>query len=308
MSQSCALAVHGGAGRWAEGRLDAALEGVRRAAAVARDILAGGGTALDAVVEAVAVLEDEPVFNAGTGSVLNAAGEAEMDAAVAGAGRFGAVAALRGVRNPVRVARKVMEQTDHLLLAGEGAERFARAMGFPPHDPATPERRAEHRKWSELAAEREERLPRLRELLARHPELAGGTVGAVARDCYGGLAAATSTGGLTCKLPGRVGDTPLPGAGTFASPHAAASATGHGEIILRHLATRHACGLAAGGTAAGAAVRLTLAALEPRGQAGMILVDAAGRVGIAHETPYMPHAWCRDEGDILAAIQAAPAP
>lgn len=304
MSPSCALAVHGGAGRWVEDRLDAALEGVRRAAAVARDILAAGGTALDAVVEAVAILEDDPLFNAGTGSALNAAGEAEMDAAVAVAGRFGAVAALRGVRNPVRVARKVMEQTDHVLLAGEGAERFARAMGFAPYDPVTAERRAEQRKWSERAGEQEEALPRLRELLSRHPELAGGTVGAVARDGRGGLAAATSTGGLTFKLPGRVGDTPLPGAGTFASPHAAASATGHGEVIVRCLATRHACGLAAGGAAAGAAVRQALAALEPRGRAGLILVDAAGRLGIAHDTPFMPHAWCAEGGDIGAAAEA----
>lgn len=305
MSHTYALAVHGGAGRWSEDRVPFALEGVRRAAEVARRILAGGGTALDAVVEAVAVLEDDPLFNAGTGSALNAAGAAEMDAAVASGARFGAVAALGGVRNPVRVARKVMEETDHLLLAGDGAERFARAMGFASHDPVTAERRAEYLKWrDEHCLQDGDPLPRLRGLLERHPELAGGTVGAVARDRDGGLAAATSTGGLFRKLPGRVGDTPLPGAGTFASAHAAASATGHGEIILRYLATRHACALAAAGAPAGDAVEQALAALEPRGHAGMILVDAAGHVGIAHDTPFMPHAWGREDLDILAASRA----
>ncbi|HEX6828096.1 MAG TPA: isoaspartyl peptidase/L-asparaginase, partial [Burkholderiales bacterium] len=236
MSHPYALAVHGGAGRWPEDRLEPTLEGVRRAAQAARRILAAGGTALDAVVEAVAALEDDPLFNAGTGAALNAAGEAEMDAAVASGTGFGAVAALAGVRNPVRVARKVMEETDHLLLAGEGARRFARAMGFASHDPVTAERRAEYLKWREEGVAPEGDPPlRLRGLLERHPELAGGTVGAVARDRNGSLAAATSTGGLFHKLPGRVGDTPVPGAGTFASSQAAASATGHGETILRVL-------------------------------------------------------------------------
>lgn len=297
MSQPYALAVHGGAGVWLEDRHAAALQGVRRAAEIARGILAAGGAALDAVVEAVAALEDDPVFNAGTGSALNLAGEAEMDACVMdGEGlRCGAVAALKRVRNPVRVARQVMEQTDHALLAGEGALRFARALGFGDHDPVTAGRLEDwRRRRAEAGAD--PLLPRLGEFLKHHPELASGTVGAVARDGAGRLAAASSTGGLTLKLPGRVGDTPLPGAGTYATRHAAASATGHGETILRHLATRSACDLAGGGLAAPEAVARALAALRPEGHAGMILVDARGRIGIAHGTPAMPHAWCAGEG------------
>lgn len=300
---SFAIAVHGGAGSWADESVAGALEGVRGATRAAVEILSAGGSALDAVVAAVVALEDDPAFNAGTGSALNLLGEAEMDACVMeGEGlRCGAVAALKRVRNPVRVARRVMEQTDHVLLAGEGALRFARAMGFADHDPVTAGRLEDfQRRRADTGAD--PRLPRLKHLLKRHPEFAPGTVGAVARDRSGRLAAATSTGGLMLKLPGRVGDTPLPGAGTYATRHAAASATGHGETILRHLATRSACDLAARGLAAPEAVVEALATLEPHGYAGMIVVDTAGRIGVAHDTPAMPHAWCGEGGEIRARM------
>src|SRR5262245_5830650 len=224
-----AIAVHGGAGNWDEAHHEAARLGVRAAAGQAGLLLAQGGAALDAATAAVTTLEENRLFNAGTGSVLNQDGEAEMDAAVM-AGHdlaFGAVAAIRRVRNPVLVARQVMERSGHALLAGEGAVQFARTCGFADYDPVRAESRA--------AWERGRTEARL------------GTVGAVALDSEGRLAAATSTGGTSLKLPGRVGDTPLPGAGTYATPDAAASATGKGELVMRVLGTKRVCELSAAG-------------------------------------------------------------
>jgi len=236
----------------------------------------------------VVVLEDDPLFNAGTGSALNIDGVAEMDAGVmVGQGLCsGNVACLQRVKNPILVARKVMEETDHVLLAGEGALRFARAMGFADHDPITPQRLAD---WQKRRTEGV-RLPRI---LDHYPELAKGTVGAVARDAGGGLAAATSTGGLTLKLAGRVGDTPLPGAGNYATPYAAASATGRGELMMCFLATRAVCDRIAAGRSAQQAVDEVVAemaaSLGP--DVGIIALDGAGGIGVAHATPHMPHAF-----------------
>lgn len=273
------LVVHGGAGTWdVEARVDA-IRGVRAAAVSARRVLAAGGTAIDAVVAAVVALEDNPLFNAGTGACLNLDGEAEMDAQVMVGERLaaGAVAALARVRNPVLVARRVMERTEHVLLVGAGAQRFARAMGFDDYDPVTPRARA---RWRERLAER------------------GGTVGAVARDANGSFAAATSTGGVSLKLPGRVGDTPVPGAGNYATPFAAASATGHGELMLRTLATKRVCDWIERGLGAQAAVDQVLAEMADTvgAEAGLIAVARDGEIGIAHGTPQMPFAYVR-EGD-----------
>lgn len=288
------LIVHGGAGRWDPDEAEAALPGLRAAAAIGQALLSRGGSAMDAVVAAVVALEDDPLFNAGTGSALNLAGEAEMDACVMDGRTLaaGAVGAIKGVRNPVLVARRVMEATGHVLLAGDGAGRFARALGFPPYDPVTPRRRADHlEKVEALAREGRGEHTALRDLLEKYPGLAWGTVGAVALDRQGALAAATSTGGLTLKLPGRVGDTPIPGAGTYATGAAAASATGHGETILRLLASRHACDRVAAGASAQEASSEAIAALAPYGgEAGIIVVDAAGGIGVAHDTEFMPHA------------------
>src|SRR5258708_250895 len=146
--------------------------------------------------------------------------------------RIGAVAALQRVKNPVLVARKVMEETDHVMLAGEGAQRFARVMGFGDHDPITAQRRAD---WGDKKRRIAEVLGpeslNVRRVLRDHPAYWGGTVGAAAVDARGVLAAATSTGGVTLKLVGRVGDTPIPGAGNYASEQVAASATGTGEYV-----------------------------------------------------------------------------
>ena len=148
------LIAHGGAGAWRPGTEEQALAGMRAAVEAGRAVLAGGGSALDAVCATVVLLEDNPIFNAGTGGVLNFDGFVELDACVmeSAASRVGAVAALRRVKNPILVARKVMEETDHVMLAGEGAQRFARAMGFPDHDNVTEARRADwEAKKKELA-------------------------------------------------------------------------------------------------------------------------------------------------------------
>jgi len=229
------LIAHGGAGSWRIGSEADALEGMRVAVEAGRAVLATGGSALDAVCATVVILEDNPIFNAGTGAVLNFDGFCELDAAVmeSTSHRAGAVAALQRVRNPVLVARKVMEETDHVMLAGEGAQRFARALGFGDHDPVTPARLAD---WKDKRARLGEGAGQgfaVRRFLRDHPEYAGGTVGAGAVDRHGVLAAATSTGGVTMKLVGRVGDSPLIGAGNYATREVAVSATGTGEFVMR---------------------------------------------------------------------------
>jgi beta-aspartyl-peptidase (threonine type) len=280
-----AIVVHGGCGRWAAKDTPAALAGVRAAVAAGRRVLVDGGSALDAVCAAVVVLEDNPLFNAGTGCALNRDGVAEMDAAVMTGEdlRCGGVAAITRVRNPVLVARRVMEATPHVLLAGTGATAFARQQGFVDYDPVTRES--------------------LRRFRLRAAVASPGTVGAVALDAHGHLAAATSTGGVSLKLPGRVGDTPIPGAGNYATPHAAASATGAGELMMRTLATKRVCdGIGAGQTAqraASAAIRALPAQAVESG--GMIALDARGRVGIAMRGGVMPHAWCSDRAPRIAA-------
>ena len=290
---SIALIAHGGAGNWRPGSNEEAVDGLARAVEAGRAVLRAGGGALDAVCATVVILEDNPIFNAGTGAVLNIDGFCELDAAVmeSSARRAGAVAALQRVKNPVLVARKVMEETPHVMLAGEGAQRFARAMGFGDHDPVTAARRAD---WKDKLGKRK-----------GQPEYAGGTVGAVAVDAQGVLAAATSTGGVTLKLVGRVGDSPLPGAGNYATAHAAASATGTGEYVMRSLATRAVAERVARGEAIAAAVRAVLDELgrEFDADVGIIAVDRAGTPVALHRTPDMPHAWFAGDGAITSRMR-----
>jgi beta-aspartyl-peptidase (threonine type) len=287
-----AILVHGGAGNWS-GDPEPAVRGVARAAAAGWDVLAQGGSALEAVTVAVVALEDDPLFNAGTGSVLNSAGEVEMDASIMDGESLagGGVACITRVRNPVLVARRVLEATDCVLLAGEHATAFARAHGFPDHDPITPHRRDE---W----------------LAAVGAGTAGwddpgapGTVGAVALDRSGRLAAATSTGGLKMKPPGRVGDSPVPGAGNYATERAAVSATGHGELMLRAVTAKTIVDRIAQGAPPGDAARTVLSEMEHRFGVpiGVICLDSDGRLGVFHGTPAMPHAYRRDGDDGVTA-------
>jgi beta-aspartyl-peptidase (threonine type) len=273
-----AILIHGGAGEWrAEDEAAALRASASRRATLQR--LMAGGSALDAAVAAVVELEDNALFNAGTGAVLNRDGEAELDASVMTGHdlRCGAVAALRRVRNPVLVARRVMERTPHVLLAGEGALRFARSEGFEDYDPIT---------------------QRARDAWLRRRSASPGTVGAVVLDLAGGLAAATSTGGVTLKLPGRVGDSPIPGAGNYANAAAACSATGQGELMLRVLAAKDLCDRVAGGAHPQAAVEALLREMAAGigADGGFILLSRDGRLGVAHTMVSMPHAWWR-EGD-----------
>ena len=306
---TAALIAHGGAGNWRPGSEQDAIDGMGAAVEAGRAILLRGGTAVDAVCATVVILEDNPIFNAGTGAVLNFDGFCELDASVMESGhrRMGAVCALQRVRNPVLVARKVMEETDHAMLAGEGAQRFARIMGFGDHDPATPERRAD---WQDKRARVGELLGRhglkMRRFLQEHPEYAGGTVGAAAVDASGILAAATSTGGVTLKLVGRVGDSPVCGAGNYASRHVAASATGTGEYVLRSLSTRAISEEVEGGAPLAEAIRRELERLgrDFDADVGIIGVDRSGHPVAQHRTRDMPHAYFSGDGPVTARMRA----
>lgn len=275
------LAVHGGAGTPATPANRRALEGAARRGAAR---LPEG--ALAAVVEAVVILEASGRFNAGVGSYLDLDGVPRMDASVmASDGRWGAVASVPWVRSPVRLARVLLETTGHALIAGEPARRLARELGLGVGFPV-PARRREV--WRRLRARVRgtpgERLAAARRLWEERygPSSPGGTVGAAALDSRGNLAAATSTGGLAVKIPGRVGDSAVIGAGTFASPAAAASATGVGEAILRVGVARlcvESAALLGAPRAAAASVRRLADETGFRGAA--LAVDRAGRVGVA---------------------------
>jgi beta-aspartyl-peptidase (threonine type) len=303
-----ALIAHGGAGNWRPGSEQDAVDAMRAAVEKGRAILRAGGSALDAVCATVVVLEDNPIFNAGTGAVLNFDGFCELDASVMTSreARAGAVAALQRVKNPVLVARKVMEETDHVMLAGEGAQRFARVMGFPDHDPVTPARKAD---WQDKRKRVDEVLGKhslkMRRFLKDHPEYAGGTVGAAAVDADGVLAAATSTGGVTLKLVGRVGDSPVPGAGNYASRFVAASATGTGEFVLRSLATRAISEAMEHGAPLARAMDGVLDGLRRDFDAdvGIVGVDSSGTPAAQHLTRDMPHAFFTAEQEVVARMR-----
>jgi L-asparaginase / beta-aspartyl-peptidase len=265
-----AIIVHGGAGPIKDESLPARLEGCKAAALAGWKILEEGGASLDAAEAAVVVLDDDPLFNSGTGSTLNSLGKVEMDAAIMEGQslRAGAVAAAAGIKNPIKLARRVMEDERHVMLAGEGAVLFAREIGLPECPPETLIVDREKKRWE-----------------SKH-----GTVGCVAFDSYGQLAAATSTGGIFDKFPGRVGDSPLIGCGTYADEHGAVSCTGHGEAIVRVVLAKSAVellkGLADPQVAAKKAVELLVNKTGSTG--GLILVDSRGKIGYARNTSHMP--------------------
>ncbi len=303
-----ALIAHGGAGKWRPGSDDDAIEGLRAAVESGRAILAGGGSALDAVCATVVSLEDNPIYNAGTGAVLNFDGFCELDASVmeSRGSRVGAVSGLQRVRNPILVARKVMEETDHVMLTGDGAQRFARVMGFPDHDPVTPERRADwFDKRNRIDEVLGERALRMRRFLKDHPEYAGGTVGAAAVDSSGTLAAATSTGGVTLKMVGRVGDSTVPGAGNYACARMAASATGTGEFVLRSLATRAIAERMEHGESLADSMAAVLARLgeDYDADVGLIAVDGHGLPVAMHRTKDMPHAHFSGDAPVVSRMR-----
>jgi L-asparaginase / beta-aspartyl-peptidase len=273
------LVVHGGAGTIARRELTPRRErqycaGLAAALRAGYAVLENGGSSMDAVTAAVVALEDSPLFNAGRGSTLNAAGEHELDASVmdGASGKAGAVTGVRRIRNPVLAARAVMERTPHVMLAGAAADRYARSVGLALVSAryfSTPER---------ARALRRARAHALSSAADRH-----GTVGAVALDGFGNLAAATSTGGYTNKMVGRVGDSPIIGAGTYAdNATCAVSTTGIGEYFIRAVAAYDvAARMRYLGETLGLAARGALArVVAVGGEGGLIAVDRAGKVAM----------------------------
>jgi beta-aspartyl-peptidase (threonine type) len=296
------LIVHGGAYDIPLETHEAHVEGCRRAAAVGWAMLADGGTALDAVEAAVRVMEDDPTFDAGRGSFFNAVGEVELDAIIMD-GRelnFGAVAAVQRIHHPVTLARLVMTESEHTMIAGAGAEAFAREHGLPVCPTVELLTGRELERWK--AAHADSR-PQDWEPFGAKPS---DTVGALALDADGNLAAATSTGGTFNKLPGRVGDSPLVGCGAYADNRTGAvSATGLGEALMKVVISKAACDFIAGGMTAQQAADAAIAVLAERttGEGGLIVLDRLGHVGIAHNTPYIAHAIVTASGKVTTGIK-----
>ncbi len=313
------LIVHGGAWDIPDDEVAEHQAGCRRAIEAGWRVLAQGGVALDAVEAAVRVLEDAPIFDAGVGSVLNRDGDVELDAALMDGQtlRSGAVAAVRRVRNPITLARRVLE-SQVVLLVGQGADRFAEVAGLPLCDPAELIVARERARWEALRAsegfrtqdafgakqgDKETRRPGDEETSALpvspslpHPS---DTVGCVALDRAGHVAAGTSTGGTANKLPGRVGDSPLIGAGLYADNlTGGCSTTGWGESIMKVLLAKTATDLISTEDDPMAAARAAVDILQRRvgGLGGCILLDCAGRIGFAFNTPRMAYAYRTEAG------------
>jgi beta-aspartyl-peptidase (threonine type) len=309
-----ALIVHGGAWDIPDEVVDACKSGCQRALGAGWTLLAGGGSALDAVEAAIMVLEDDPVFDAGYGSHLNLDGGVECDAIVMNGAtlRSGAAATLHRVKNPIQLARKILESCPHMMLVAEGAERFAKEHGIKLCKPEELVSEAEREAWMKCKADKH---------AAEHHRGHGqGTVGAVAIDRDGRLFAATSTGGTCCKLPGRVGDSPLIGCGCYADSEAGGvSCTGYGEAIMKivmaktavdllrsHLTcadptgAADACDLSSANLAAREAVHLLGKRTHATG--GLILLDRHGNPGLAFNTPRMAYGYVAMDGNFVTAV------
>ena len=270
------------------------LKSVKEAVETGFSALRSGGTAVDAVVEAVAFMEDTGNFNAGCGSALNIEKRVEMEASVMDGETLqaGAVGLLSEIRNPVRLARVIMEKTDHVFVVGKGAEELARIFNLERWEPATAVQfeRYEAQLKSFLAGEWH--LPRLADLVKAHPEVFQlETVGAVALDSDGNVAAATSTGGFPLKLAGRIGDSPSIGCGTYADNRSGAcSASGVGEIAIRLVLAKTVCNYIENGKTPQEAVEAAVALVNKRisgvyNAMGLVAVDVYGRIGAAHSSP-----------------------
>ncbi|XP_014648378.1 PREDICTED: isoaspartyl peptidase/L-asparaginase [Ceratotherium simum simum] len=286
------VVVHGGgASNISKDRKERVRQGIVRAATVGYNILKGGGSAVDAVEGAVTVLEDDPEFNAGCGSVLNANGEVEMDASIMNGKDLsaGAVSAVRCIANPIKLARLVMEKTPHCFLTDQGATKFAAAMGIPevPGKQLVTERNIKR-----LEKEKHEKDA---QKLDCQKNL--GTVGAVALDCKGDVAYATSTGGIVNKMVGRVGDTPCIGSGGYADNDIGAiSTTGHGESIMKTNLARLALFHVEQGKTLEEAADTSLGYMKSRlkGLGGVILVNKAGDWAVKWTSASMPWAAVKD--------------
>ena len=285
--------VHGGAWSIPDKYVDVHVNGVHHAIAKVYPELLNGMPALDAVEAAVRILEEDPTFDAGRGAFLNAVGEIELDAMIMDGAtlNFGALIAVQNILHPISVARRVMEDTEHCILAGTGAQQFARQIGIPEIDPRELLTRRELEFYQQI---KNDPTFKTKNPFEATPK---GTVGAVALDKGGNLAAATSTGGTPRKLPGRVGDAPLVGAGTYADNRTgAASATGWGESIMKVLLSKTACDLLLNYPAMTAAEK-SIEVLKQRvnGWGGIILIDREGNYGFTHNTEKMAFAYVKNE-------------
>ena len=301
------IAIHGGAGVIEREHITDELEkqyraGLERALKEGYAVLKKNGSSLDAVQAAVMALEDDPLFNAGKGSVLTHEGKCEMDAAIMDGttGRAGAVAGITGVKNPIALAKLVIEKSGHVLLAGKGAEEFAREnkVRFESEEYFLTEQR--RKQW--------ETVKDSSEILLDHSKTGDkkfGTVGAVAIDANGNLAAATSTGGMTNKRWGRIGDTPLIGAGTFADKTVAVSCTGHGEFFIRHVVAHEVSALMRYKSMSlqQACDEVLFKQLLPAGgEGGLIAVDKDGNFALPFNTPGMYRGVIDANGNLSVAI------
>jgi L-asparaginase / beta-aspartyl-peptidase len=301
-----ALIVHGGAWDIPDEAVAACQSGCKRALAAGWEVLAAGGAALDAIEAAIVVLEDDPVFDAGYGSHLNLDGHVECDAIVMDGKtlRAGAAATLQHVKNPIRAARAILETCPHMMLVGEGAERFAKANGVKLCKAEELVSEAELAAWT--------RCKKDAHAAEHHRGHEQGTVGAVAIDQQGRLFAATSTGGTCCKLPGRVGDSPLIGCGCYADVEVGGvSCTGYGEAIMKVVMAKSAAdflprdkeALPTDGVAMGAARRaVELLASRTKATGGLIVLDRHGEPGFAFNTPRMAYGYVAPGGTFVAAV------
>lgn len=291
MANQPMILVHGGAWAIPDDLVEAHLSGVRDAAEAGWRALQGGGTALDAIEAAVLVMEDDEAFDAGRGSFLTRDGRVQLDALMMDGGtlRAGGVGCVEHIRNPIRAARKVLEESPHVYLVGQGAEAFAQEHGIQlcPNEELIIPREVERLRQ----AQAKEEAGKTHEIFAS-PTRAHDTVGAVALDEAGNIASATSTGGTLNKTPGRVGDSSLIGCGCFAdNDSAACSTTGWGEPMMKLVLAKWAADqvLAGGDPAQVAPAAIHYLHRRLHGHGGIILLDAQGRFGLAHNTPRM--AW-----------------
>ncbi len=284
-----AIIINGGAGRIKNAQ--AHRRGIKKALQIGWAIISQGGKSLDAVCEAVKYMEDSAIFNCGSGSTLTLDGKVELDASImTGNGDFGAVGAIEYVKNPILIARLVMEKTDHLLLVGQGAVKFARKMGF--------------RKYQKILDIQKQRLIKFRKrgTSVYFPKLNNylklGTVGAVALDKYGQIAVANSTGGILGKMPGRLGDTPILGAGVYATENSGVTATGHGEKIMRLFLAKYTTELMGKYPAQKAVNYAVRQAQNTNVLCGIIGLDRKGNVGYGFTTKSMSWGYINKYGKI----------
>jgi len=305
------LIVHGGAWNIPDEAVEDCRAGVRRALDVGWGVLSGGGVAIDAVEAAIVALEEDPTFDAGIGSHLNRDGRVQLDAIVMEGStlKAGAVAAVERVRNPIRLARRILEKCEHMMLVGQGAETFASENGIPLCAPENLVLERERTAWGRCLADSH--------AAEHHFGHEQGTVGAVALDSNGNIVAGTSTGGTCCKFPGRVGDSPLIGCGCYAdSEFGGVSCTGHGEGIMKVVMAKRAVDLlreppaqSAGAdknvqtcraqTVADECVRELAHRAHTTG--GLILLDRNGRPGFAFNTPRMAYGYIKNDGSFHIA-------